>query len=171
MSSEPFLEEKDIPGASLCGRKPSELRTKNLNFGWDVEVIRAKASKPKPNLWRGMTSIAAITVILQVTWKIFSRLIFIRFLYQGRRVHQDREGQKYRGSWSKWSIHQAKTTTHWNWSYIECSNGFLIWWCEQQRTPYCQSIPLMDGVCLWKRCLCSPGQKWTSIWPDWGKVF
>ena len=110
MWSGSFLEEKDIPGASLCGRKPSELKNVELNFGWDVEVIRTKASKPKPNLWRGMISIAAIIVILQITLKIFSRLIFIRFLYQGRRVHQDRERQKYRGSWSKWSLHQAKTT-------------------------------------------------------------
>ena len=32
MSSESLLEERDIPGASLCGRKPSELKNEELKF-------------------------------------------------------------------------------------------------------------------------------------------
>ena len=32
MSSVLLLEENDIPGASLCGRKPSELKNEELKF-------------------------------------------------------------------------------------------------------------------------------------------
>ena len=32
MSSESLLEEQDIPGTSLCSRKPSELKNEELKF-------------------------------------------------------------------------------------------------------------------------------------------
>ena len=134
MSSGSFLEERDIPGASLCGRKPSELKNVELKFWLRCRDDPGKGLKTTAELVKRYDIDRSIFVILQVTLKIFSMLIFIRFLYQDRRVRQDWERQKYRGSWSKWSLHQAKTTTHRNRSCIECYG----WWCTQQRTPYCQ---------------------------------
>ena len=38
-----LLTENDIPGASLEGRKPAELKKLIYCFGYDVGVIRVKA--------------------------------------------------------------------------------------------------------------------------------
>ena len=50
MSSGSFLEERDIPGASLCGRKPSELKNEEHKFWLRCKGDPGKGLKPKPNL-------------------------------------------------------------------------------------------------------------------------
>ena len=45
-----LLKENDIPGASICVRKPSELKNEELKFGWSVGVTQRKALKRKQNL-------------------------------------------------------------------------------------------------------------------------
>ena len=43
------LTEEDIPGASLAGRLPSQLKIEELRFGFYVAVIPAKDSKQRQN--------------------------------------------------------------------------------------------------------------------------
>ena len=50
MSSGSFLEEKDIPGASLCGRKPSELKNEELKFWLRCRADPGKGLKTKAEL-------------------------------------------------------------------------------------------------------------------------
>ena len=50
MSSESFLEEQDIPGASVCGRKPSELKNEELKFWLKCRGDPAKGLKTKAEL-------------------------------------------------------------------------------------------------------------------------
>ena len=50
MSSGSFLEEKDIPGASLCGRKPSELKNEELKFWLRCRGDPGKGLKTKAEL-------------------------------------------------------------------------------------------------------------------------
>ena len=68
MSSESFLEEQDIPGASLCGRKPSELKNEELKFWLKCRGDPGKGLKTKAEL-------VNLTYILPVTCKICSSLI------------------------------------------------------------------------------------------------
>ena len=50
MSSESFLEEQDIPGALLCGRKPSELKKEELKFWLKCRGDPGKGIKIKAEL-------------------------------------------------------------------------------------------------------------------------
>ena len=50
MSSGSFLEEKDIPGASLCGRKQSELKNEELKFWLRCRGDPGKGRKTKAEL-------------------------------------------------------------------------------------------------------------------------
>ncbi|KAK2547160.1 hypothetical protein P5673_033064 [Acropora cervicornis] len=50
MSSGSFLEERDIPGASLCGRKPSELKNVELKFWLRCRGDPGKGFKTKAEL-------------------------------------------------------------------------------------------------------------------------
>lgn len=49
-----ILIENDIPWASLEGRKATELKADELNFGWSVEGIQQKVWKQKRSLLKGM---------------------------------------------------------------------------------------------------------------------
>ena len=77
MSSGSFLEERDIPGASLCGRKPSELKNVELKFWLRCTGDPGKGLKTKAELVKRYDIDRSIIGILQVTLKIFSMLIFI----------------------------------------------------------------------------------------------
>jgi len=44
------LTEDDVPGVSLSGRKPSELKTESLSFDCGAEVSQEKALRPKRSL-------------------------------------------------------------------------------------------------------------------------
>ena len=50
MSSGSFLVEKDIPGASLCGRKPAELKNEELKFWLTCRGDPGKGIKTKAEL-------------------------------------------------------------------------------------------------------------------------
>ena len=94
MSSGSFLEEKDIPGASLCGREPSELKNVDLKFWLRCRGDPGKGLKTKAELVKRYDIDRCYYCYSTSHFKDFSRLIFIRFLYQGRRVHQDWKRQK-----------------------------------------------------------------------------
>ena len=50
LSSASLLEENDIPGASLCGRKPSELKNDELKFWLKCRGDPGKGLKTKAEL-------------------------------------------------------------------------------------------------------------------------
>ncbi|XP_015759735.1 PREDICTED: uncharacterized protein LOC107339006 [Acropora digitifera] len=127
MSSGSFLEEKDIPGASLCGRKPSELENVELKFWLRCRGDPDKGFKTKAKLVKRVEE-------------------YIKTGKDKNIVDPDPNGLYTK---RKQQCNALGSELH----------RVLRMVMRTTKNALLSSIPPMDGVRLWKRCLCSLGQK------------
>ena len=186
------LLENDIPGASLCGRKPSELKNEELKFWLKCRDDPAKGLKTKAELvkrWEitlfPLPSSLASRCLRHFEVRFYSFLRVEEYIRSGRDksiVDPDPNGlytkrkQQWRSTPSASSIEPSQGARLFSIHFTAiclaifvsnlCArlNSKIVSYCLTDISPV--TYPDNGWLLLWPKCQCSLKQKWMNTSQD-----